>query len=91
MRGVKGEIKMDKIIKDETIRRGYFLRGERYILKYRDVYQLFYSQGQGFLTYQKLYHKPDGVGITLRGRFVQTGDEHWINKLVGFELLRERN
>ena len=84
-------IEMNKIVKDEQVRAKYFRGDERYILKYRDVYQLFYSQGQGCLTYQKLYHKPDGVGITLRGRFIQTGDEHWINKLVGFELLRERN
>jgi hypothetical protein len=80
---------MIDIANSEDVKQKYF-EGENYILRYRDVYQLNYSQAQQRLTYNKLYHKADGgVGITLRGRFIQTGDTEWVNKLVGFELVKE--
>ena len=56
-----------------------------YILKYRDIYQIYHSQNGGFYAYP-IYKA--GKPLTKRGRWSHSRAKE-INSVLGFELLEE--
>jgi hypothetical protein len=65
----------------------YFNSDNHYIVKYKSIYQVFYSVNAGFYANEIYYnHSDNNLGYTLKGRHIFT-DSNFINKLVGFELL----
>lgn len=73
----------------EEIKRNFFNRNDKYLVKYDTIYQLFYSLNAGLYA-QKIYTKPknSGVGFMRRGRHMFT-DGKDVNALVGFKLVNE--
>jgi hypothetical protein len=65
----------------------YFKNNEHYIIRYKTIYQMFYSSNVGLYA-QMIYQAPTdkNIGYTLKGRFI-FANANFINKLVGFELL----
>lgn len=60
----------------------------RYIVTYKSVYQLFYSQNVGGVYGNKIYYHYNTLPLTKRGRFyAMTARE--VNKLIGHEILIE--
>ena len=70
----------------EEIKNNFF-KGEEYIIRYKTIYQLFYSVNAGIYA-QKIYQAPatQGVGFTLKGRFI-IANASFVNRLIGFNLL----
>lgn len=71
----------------EEIKKEFFNSNKRYIIKYKTIYQLFFSPNAGLYS-QKIYTNETmkDMGYTRKGRFVIV-DGELVNKLVGFELL----
>lgn len=61
-----------------------YLSGERWIIQFRTVYQLNYSENAGYYTQKVLYipKSENYVPITLRGHFI-TADGDFANRLTG--------
>ncbi len=70
----------------EEVKKEYFNNNNKYIINYKTIYQVFYSQNAGFYAQQIYYNNKNEVGYTLKGRFIWA-DEKFTNRLVGFELL----
>jgi hypothetical protein len=86
-------MKNDNIIKiaginldAEEVKKEFFNKDNQYIVRYKTIYQVFYSQNAGFYSNAIYYNHSNDVGYTLKGRFIWA-DATFINKLVGFELL----
>ena len=62
-------------------------KGDEYIVRYKTIYQIFYSQNAGLYT-NKVYQAPcdQKIGYTGKGHFIIT-DSNFVNRLVGFDLL----
>ena len=57
-----------------------------YIVAFRRVYQVFYSQAQRQYYGQQVYYSSAAVPLTRRGRYIAiTGGE--VNRLIGHDLL----
>lgn len=57
-----------------------------YIVAFRRVYQIFYSNAQGRYYGQQVYYSPAALPLTKRGRYIAiSGPE--VNRLIGHELL----
>ena len=65
-------------------------KGYEFIVSYKTVYQIFYSQNAGIYT-NKVYQAPcdQKIGYTGKGRFIIT-DSSFVNSLIGFDLLHTR-
>ena len=71
----------------KDVKHEYFNNNNHYIVKYKSIYQIFYSENAGFYANEIYYnHNNNAVGYTLSGRHIWA-DSDFINKLVGFELL----
>ena len=64
-----------------------YLEGKKYIFKGWSLYKICYNKNSGFHV-EKLYTKYGGVPLAKRGYMSTTGDVEWVNKVVGFELLK---
>ncbi|MCK9319728.1 hypothetical protein [Methanoculleus sp.] len=64
-----------------------FSKGDKFIVRYKTVYQIFYSQNAGLYAHSiyTLYND-NAIGYTKKGRFVIT-NANFVNRLIGFELL----
>lgn len=71
----------------ENIKKRFFNSDEKYIIRYKTIYQLFYSENVGLYS-QKIYYKgkSESLGLTRKGRHVFTNAKY-INDLLGFKLL----
>ena len=70
----------------KELKKIYFEDNNQYIVKYKSIYQIFYSQNAGFYANEIYYNHKNDVGYTLKGRHIFS-DANFINKLVGFQLL----
>ena len=71
----------------KELKNKFFDENYKYIVKYKSIFQVFYSVNAGFYANEVYYnHKNNDCGYTLKGRHIWS-DESFINKLVGFELL----
>ena len=62
---------------------------EKYIVQYKDVYQLHYSNAQKQVYGQLIYKKgKEELPFTKRGRFITT-DGKGLNKLIGRKIVNE--
>ena len=59
-----------------------------YIVAYRDIYFIDWSNNAGRYYARKIYTKITDLPLTKRGRFYAYPAK-WVNDLLGFELLAE--
>ena len=78
--GLKMEVKEAK--------KEFFENNNHYIIRYKTIYQVFYSVNAGFYANEIYYNSDAGVGYTLKGRYIWS-DASFINRLAGFKLLHE--
>lgn len=72
----------------ENMDKHYFDNGEKFIIAYRSVYQVFWSRNAGWYTQKIGYFPKDNgkhyVPLTLRGYHVW-GNADYVNRIVGLE------
>lgn len=66
----------------------YLNNNKKFIIKYKEVYQLRYSNNCGGLYATLIYKQPknDRLPLTKRGRFI-LGNAKLVNDLIGRELV----
>ena len=75
----------------KELKKEFFDNNNQYIIKYKSIYQVFYSVNAGFYTNEIYYnYNALDVGYTLKGRHIWA-DHDFVNKLVGFELVHVNN
>ena len=77
-------VKVAKSIEIHPAELEWLYNHDYYILKYREIYQIHYSQNAGY--YASLIYKADNP-LTKRGRWNHARAET-INSMLGFNLLR---
>ncbi len=70
----------------KEIKKEFFDNNNHYIIKYKTVYQIFYSQNAGFYANEIYYNRNSGSGYTLSGRHIFTNAE-FANRLIGFNYI----